>query len=765
MEKNYSLTCKRNPCQEIRYFLARFMKATFMVFIMLLTVTGVHAQYWDATSSNGTTGSNDYGNGVYRLLSDVNTGCAGASVSETTDLYDPAAGNFNKCYQLFFGCPGNDNIGAGTDANGDGMAFSFSKGAFSLVGNSCGGGLGYMEARADTKMITIEFDTYSSMGGSGFDANYGGGTTGNNDEISLHFDAQAGDVGLIEPLPGMGGIVDAGNLEDGLEHTVCINYNNTTHILSVTIDGVSKLSYDLDLKGKDFVTYFGAGGLTQSWSSGKFGATNPSTVAHNLSPVTIATQLGGVPLCPAGVEITSPSNGANVGGCPVGPVTITATATPPASTTVVRVEFFVDGSFIGQDLTAPHSFTWSTPTNGNHVLTCVAYYSNTTNSSSLPVNINVGGVQKTSTPPVIGGPIDAIWASYSNATVPNLSGTLNSGVNDLAATYKITYDATYLYVLVDVTDDIIHTTDGADWERDGVEVFIDRGNEKIGCCTYDANDYQYTFVQNGTINGNGKPTTGITSSSVLKAAPAGYITEIRIPWSTIVGGFPSPGTYIGFDIGVNDDDDGGTRDNQLTWNNGGFLQWQNPSRFGTVQFTDCDPLPVSLLSFTGKMANGIVILNWSTAVEVNNNKFIVERSTDLYNWQSIGEVAGAGNFNSIVNYSFTDYAPLNGITYYRLRQVDTDGTYAYSNAIVVQTGLSVNVNISPNPFDDVLTIQTNSQDEIEISIHDVLGRLLYTARRKSENGLLTLQPDLASGAYVITVQTEAFVERQKVIKK
>ncbi len=756
---------------EIRdFFFPGYTKIVLMAIMLLFSSVGLQAQSggWDATSSNGTTGSFDYGNGVYRLISDVNTGCAGSSISETSSTYDPAGGtDFNQCYQVFFGCPGNDNIGAGTDANGDGMAFSFSKGAFSLVGNSCGGGLGYMNARADNLMITIEFDTYSSMGTAGFDANYGGGTSGNHDEIALHINGDASDAGLLEPIPGNGAITDAGNLEDGLEHTICISYDHITHILSATIDGVTKLSYDLDLKGKDLATYFGAGGLSQTWSSGKFGATNPATVSHsNLQ--SISSQLGGVPLCPAGVDITSPSDGASFAGCPAGPITITATANPPAGNTVNFVDFLVDGVSIGTDATANYSIVY-TPTTGNHVLTAVAHWSGGTTTTSPNTNITVGsGLNLTSTVPTLDGTKEALWTSYG---LTSLSKNNGATAPDLAATYTVMYDATNLYVFVDVTDDVYNTSGGLNWEKDGIEVYIDMGNNKQACCIYGADDYQYSFVyaagNNVALGVNetyhsGTSTVGVVAKKSDRVG--GYTVEMKFPWTSL-GGPHTAGSFMGFDIGVNDDDNGGTRDNQLSWNDGSFGEWQDPSKFGTLQFSNCNPLPVSLLSFTGKVVNGNTSLNWITVSEKNNKEFIIERSTDLSNWKTVGDVAGAGNSTSINNYGFVDHSTPEGVVYYRIHQVDIDGASAYSNLVVVETETqAAGISIAPNPFEDVLTIKTNVKGDLDISIMDILGRVVYHSNEKAESGMLLVYPELASGAYIITVQTESLVERQRVIK-
>ncbi|MBC7486844.1 MAG: T9SS type A sorting domain-containing protein [Cytophagaceae bacterium] len=757
------------------------LKAALMLFLLFLTMTYAHAQSggWDGIITSGSAGQFDYGNGVIRLLSDNNAaGCQNAAVIETSpaNQYNPTTANFSRCFQVFFGCPGADNIGpAGTDLNGDGMAFSFYKSTASYNNNglSCGGGLGYMGAASDGKMISIEFDTWSSMGGSGFDANYGGGTSGNHDEFSLHRDGDASDVGLVNSSSA-----DAYNLEDGLEHTVCISYNNTTHIFSATISNiagapgnVSSYSFDLTSSPYELGAYFGNVNLNTAWSSGKAGATNPATVTPS-SAVGIVANLGGVPLCPAGVEITSPSDGQSFTGCPVAPITINATPTPPASTTTTDIEFFIDGSSVVVDNSAPYSYTWPAPSSGGHAITAVAHWSDGSSSNAIPVNINVSGIQKTSTAPTIDGTKEALWNSYGATSALKNNGATGA---DLSATWRMTYDASNLYVLVDVKDLNLINDSGNDWEDDGIEIYIDLGNDKSG--SYGANDYQYVFSWTNNMAANtatsiAETKHGATASVISRqtSSATGYIMEIQIPWSSMGGAsMPVPGSSMGFDLGVNDDDDGGTRDNQLSWNDASFLEFNNPSLFGTVQFTSCDPLPVSLLNFNGKLVGSTAVLNWSTAIEINNKKFVIERTSDYLNWEVIGEVAGAGNSSVTNYYTFRDYSPLQGVSYYRLRQVDFDGAFTNSKVVVIETGehqIQVSISISPNPFDGDLTIMSNVIDEnMDIIIYDVLGRILYQVNYKTDNGIVLIQPELPSGTYIITIQTDSLVQKSKIIKK
>ncbi|HWZ22047.1 MAG TPA: T9SS type A sorting domain-containing protein, partial [Cytophagaceae bacterium] len=178
----------------------------------------------------------------------------------------------------------------------------------------------------------------------------------------------------------------------------------------------------------------------------------------------------------------------------------------------------------------------------------------------------------------------------------------------------------------------------------------------------------------------------------------------------------------------------------------------------------CFPLPVDLMSFTATKKNETVVLDWTTASEKNNNKFVIERSSDGINWVSIGEVMGVGNTNSITNYTFTDANPLDGTSYYHFRQIDINGNASVSRALVVFTSDQL-ISVSPNPFNDVLTIMTNIKGDINISIYDVLGRLLYETNKEVKDGLLTIHPELASGAYIVTVGAGEFVKHYRVIKE
>lgn len=120
---------------------------------------------------------------------------------------------------------------------------------------------------------------------------------------------------------------------------------------------------------------------------------------------------------------------------------------------------------------------------------------------------------------------------------------------------------------------------------------------------------------------------------------------------------------------------------------------------GPITITRLGPLPVELSSFKAHARAGAIEISWSTASELNNERFLIERSGADAVFVSIGEVKGAGTTAEPKEYSFTDRAPLQGANYYRLRQEDYDGKFDHSPVISVQgpKSLTEAMKISPNP--------------------------------------------------------------------
>jgi hypothetical protein len=183
------------------------------------------------------------------------------------------------------------------------------------------------------------------------------------------------------------------------------------------------------------------------------------------------------------------------------------------------------------------------------------------------------------------------------------------------------------------------------------------------------------------------------------------------------------------------------------------------------------PLPVELIHFDAQAAaNHTADLHWATASELNNNYFDVERSYDAIHWEWVGNVTGNGTTNQLTDYSFTDksIATSQNMAYYRLKQVDFDGAFEYSDIRVVRfDGRAEMLEIAayPNPFNQEVTIHANSNEPYSIEVTDINGLLLLaTDNTKSKTHRLDLTK-WTSGVYIVNVTSSQSTKHLKVIKQ
>jgi hypothetical protein len=173
--------------------------------------------------------------------------------------------------------------------------------------------------------------------------------------------------------------------------------------------------------------------------------------------------------------------------------------------------------------------------------------------------------------------------------------------------------------------------------------------------------------------------------------------------------------------------------------------------------TSLGPLPVKLVSFKAAATSAGMKLAWATATELNSSYFAVERSTDAKTWTALTQVSFQGNSNVQNNYSFTDAAAPAGLTYYRLKMVDFDGTFEYSGVVSVRSSgiQAAGINVYPNPVQpaELLNVRfTGSAAFTQISILDMAGNVVSTETQASQIGENTLQVStvaLKPGMYVL----------------
>jgi len=180
----------------------------------------------------------------------------------------------------------------------------------------------------------------------------------------------------------------------------------------------------------------------------------------------------------------------------------------------------------------------------------------------------------------------------------------------------------------------------------------------------------------------------------------------------------------------------------------------------TLATTDeaISPLPVELISFDAVKESEAVRISWSTASELNNDYFTVERSINTRNWEMVKQIDGAGNANSLLSYATIDETPYEGLSYYRLKQTDFNGQYTYSNVIPVNFETTGTTNIYPNPTTDKVTMLGNGSELDDIIIYNILGQNVTERVIVIKMNNNTIEIDLSklnTGTYYIKTKTTA----------
>lgn len=179
----------------------------------------------------------------------------------------------------------------------------------------------------------------------------------------------------------------------------------------------------------------------------------------------------------------------------------------------------------------------------------------------------------------------------------------------------------------------------------------------------------------------------------------------------------------------------------------------SPTNFGTP----FSPLPISLLSFSGKQKNSSIYITWITSSEVNNDYYSLEHAIDGENFNVVKILKGAGFSNEILYYNYLHEKPVNGINYYRLKQTDYDGTFTYSDIIAVNFKQTYNsLLIYPNPIsNNQFTVSGLSENEMyQITLCDLNGRIINTLQSDFENEItFYFDKDLTKGFYFVIVQS------------
>jgi hypothetical protein len=195
--------------------------------------------------------------------------------------------------------------------------------------------------------------------------------------------------------------------------------------------------------------------------------------------------------------------------------------------------------------------------------------------------------------------------------------------------------------------------------------------------------------------------------------------------------------------------------------------------FTVIRLKGDDPVPVELVSFTAAAVVNNVMLKWITATEINNMGFNIERRSEYYStYETIGFVGGAGSTTEIRNYSYTDNNLVSGKYYYRLKQIDFDGTFEFSNEVEIDViapeVYSLEQNY-PNPFNPSTNISFSIAEagQVKLSVFNLLGQEVAAPINEfREAGAHTILFDaslLTSGVYFYKLESGQFSQTRKML--
>lgn len=197
------------------------------------------------------------------------------------------------------------------------------------------------------------------------------------------------------------------------------------------------------------------------------------------------------------------------------------------------------------------------------------------------------------------------------------------------------------------------------------------------------------------------------------------------------------------------------------------IDFQDGDRF-TIGNTDVtSPLPIELISFEARTLGDVVRLDWSTASETNNDFFTLERSEDGVNWGIFSTVDGNGNSNQVLTYSSVDEAPMNGISYYRLKQTDFDGQFSYSDTRMVDvSSIPENLYASPNPSKGIFTINRKVTNLQNIRLYNGQGKAMVGHEVYIGSQVKLDLSSLPTGVYFLNISTsEEVSETIRLVKE
>lgn len=370
------------------------------------------------------------------------------------------------------------------------------------------------------------------------------------------------------------------------------------------------------------------------------------------------------------------------------------------------------------------------------------------NTSGNANNVSGSGINCVATATMVGGGTYVLALGGSGAQTPTVSGatfTVPATTNRIQVTPNFTSNTSYVNIVLTFSSfatNVSFKIVDIDKNNPGSTTYFDRvtvtGTD--GTTNYNATLSKYDAVTDPNfliISGN------IANVNTTNGQAGNTASDASDQRGTVNVSF---GTAVLNSITIRYDNAAGANADPAS----------QAIAIGSVSFNSTT-LPVSLLDFNGHRQSNDVVLNWKTQQEINAASFDIERNSNG-SWETIGNVIARGNSNDLINYTYTDINPQNSILLYRLKQIDIDRNFKYSNIIRIAAGATTEFTSYPNPFSSQvnLSITTAKSQQVSITLFDATGKSIHTESRNLYSGNnsfgITGLDKLSKGIYFVVIK-------------
>ena len=368
----------------------------------------------------------------------------------------------------------------------------------------------------------------------------------------------------------------------------------------------------------------------------------------------------------------------------------------------------------------------------------------------------------------------ALWSRVPSANIPAPIPANETGISHVAVAqgnsfwFSTFWGSLYRSTNRGMNWTVARNTPGIDWGFD----FAFKDSLNGLACTFVGGN-KITRTSDGGATWTSVSFSGLSGLSTFFIAYAkGTTGSYVITSNSNTGGITPavPGTAFTLDNGTT-----WTYINNLSYGLASFSSWYNGWSAGvndSIYHWVSDVLPVELTSFTAQAQDQTVILNWVTATELNNNGFEIQRKVLESDFATVGFVKGEGTTTNQKEYSYVDRNLTDGKYFYRLKQLDFNGAYEYSNTIEVDVRTLDNFTLEqnyPNPFNPTTTIgyvlqeKSNAKLTLINAIGEEVSILVNEEQDRGYHSAVLNGKNLSSGIYFYRLQAGNFVETKKMI--